>query len=283
MLRDIYQPSTVCQTGNVLCFLCLRPQSDTQDPSQAWGGGERQGPSPQEWAVVSKPHPLPVPACDSCLLTAPAEGEKGGTLTRGSISTSSPPQSVVPSKPTHSCASPHIHHPLWSLPVSWHSKARFLTSPLCLPPPITFPVPWSPKASLFPPSLPPPTVRRPVSQLPVSRAQTSSLPGLPGDKWGSGRLPLASQGGGPHPGRPPEAPGRLTRKPAAQPPSPTPDRVAWEEKSSSHLLSCRVSGLGGPRDARRTCSLSRGSAPCPAGRKDTGLSSPVMASGTLEP
>lgn len=72
------------------------------------------------------------------------------------------------------------------------------------------------------------------------------------------------------------------RKPAAWPPSPTPDRVAWEEKSSSHLLSCWVSGWGGAEGHQEDL-LSWGGPLAPAERKDTRLSCPVAASGTLEP
>lgn len=65
----------------------------------------------------------------------------------------------------------------------------------------------------------------------------------------------------------------LTRKPAAWPPSPTPDRVAWEDKSSSHLLSCWASGRGGAGGHQEDL-LSWGSAPCPCWEEEYQVAKP---------
>lgn len=113
-----------------------------------------------------------------------------------------------------------------------------------------------------------PPIRRPVSQLPVSRAQTSSLPGLPGDTRGSGRLPPASQGGGPHPGRPPGAPG-LAHEEACSP-APLADPCQGGVGGKTFQPSAQLPGFRPRRgrDARRT--RSPGEVPlAPAGRRDT--------------
>lgn len=65
--------------------------------------------------------------------------------------------------------------------------------------------------------------------------------------------------GGAHPDRPQGAPGLAYKEARGLAPLPTLDRVVWEEKSFSHLLSCWVSGWPGwgrPSGPLGTCLLS---------------------------
>lgn len=65
----------------------------------------------------------------------------------------------------------------------------------------------------------------------------------------------------------------------ARPCWPTPDRVAWEEKSPIQLLSCRVSGWGGEWGGRQEDLFPWGSVLCACWEEGR----LVVASRTLEP
>lgn len=174
------------------------------------------------------------------------------------------------------CTSLHIHHLSGTL-LSDHDRGTSSQGPiLCQrpsfarpPPLIAFPGPQPLKATASP-------SRRPVSLLLMSRAQTSSLPGLPGDMqrhWQALPLHPSQRGGGPqHQAGPQGSIAWFMGKPAARPPS-RPLTVAWEEKifqPSAQLLGFRTGRAGGHQEDL----LSWGSAPCPVVRKDAGLSSP---------
>lgn len=191
------------------------------------GGGESRAyppaPRPRIGRTLSHPHPktglLPLSAPGwrrdgraACQLHASHTPRRYRLFRTGAL------------KPSCSCAHLSTHHPLWDSPPSDMTGGPALKGPiLCQRPSF---VSTSPNLISRPPApqgqgLP---LRRPVSLLPMSRAQTSSLPGLPGDTQGSGRLsppqPHPSQPGwGPTSGQAPRGSvAWFMRKPAARPP-----------------------------------------------------------------